>query len=191
MKTLLTFPTKYLFAADVCAAKKDVRYYLKGVLITNNEMVSTDGHRLLMIPFAGDDKVTTETKEELAIIIPMETIKALYSQLAPKERRESDTRLCLTDAPGGHCLEANGKMAIFQPIDGRFPDWQQGVPKIDTPEVHSCFNWDYMADFQKIEVMLGGKKGEGVQLITNGWSGALVKFNSLPEAVGVIMPFRV
>ena len=192
MKTLLTFPTRYLFAANVCAAKKDVRYYLNGVLVTNNEMVATDGHRLLMIPFADDDKVTLETEEDLAIIIPVDAIKVLYSQLAPKERRESETRLRLAEVSGEYCLEANGKMAIFQPIDGRFPSWQAIVPKIDIPEPHSCFAWGYMADFQKVELLLSeGVKCGSVELITNGFNSALVKFPRYPGVVGVLMPVRV
>lgn len=168
-----------LEACTIIAPKDNVRYYLNGVLFDKDCVVATDGHRLLKIPH-------TETIDE-PFIVSIEAINNLREQLTPKQRKDSE--LIISDI----YLECCGMVAKFKPVDGKFPGYTRVIPeKYDLNlEDNQCYNWHYMADFQKINYILGGDKELGVQLLPNGLSGALVKFKVHPLVTGVIMPARI
>ena len=77
----ITLKTSVLRAALICAAKKDLRYYLQGVCVSINHpniamIYGTDGH----IMFAGQCPIEVHQAPEaygFQIIIPSDTIKAI------------------------------------------------------------------------------------------------------------------
>jgi len=77
----ITLKTSVLRAALICAAKKDLRYYLQGVCVSINHpqiamVYGTDGHIL----FAGQCPIVVIDAPEaygFQIIIPSDTIKAI------------------------------------------------------------------------------------------------------------------
>jgi hypothetical protein len=54
MKNLI-LPSQTLAAARLCQAKNDVRYYLNGVYINHNTIVSTNGHVMFVGPYRNED----------------------------------------------------------------------------------------------------------------------------------------
>jgi DNA polymerase III sliding clamp (beta) subunit (PCNA family) len=77
----ITLKTSVLRAALICAAKKDLRYYLQGVCVSFNHpqvamVYGTDGHIL----FAGQSPIVCDVAPNnfgFSIIIPSDTIKAI------------------------------------------------------------------------------------------------------------------
>ncbi len=178
-------PFKYIEAAMLIAPKQDVRYYLNGVFFDEECIVVTDGHRLLKIKHSADISEP--------FIVPCEALDTLRKQLT-KKQRESDVRLPAVDTLleiSDKYLECAGKVAKWQPVDGTFPEYQRVVPSTNETKLHHCFNWNYMADFQKMNAIFGGGNGSGVSLYTNGERGAKVEFKADDKALGVIMPIRL
>lgn len=155
-----------LKAALICAAKKDVRYCLNGVLVEVHAkhilLVSTDGHRLSIIrsTFDADHKAIGHK-----FIIPREMIER-YLNAADKgiitaihfEPSEKDGvegyEISIQDNLGSLVIDGRA-------IDGKFPDWlmiygtQSEIPL--EVRVFSA-NHSYIADFGKIAEILGCRK---------------------------------
>lgn len=177
MKVLIEMAV--LQAALITAPKKDIRYYLNGVYISQNKLVSTDGHRLFAYDLEG-------AEEFEPFIIPRESIETLSRSLSAKDRKTAQVEI------SGDKLVykmAYSKTAVnFEPIDGRYPDFERVIPAKYEPSIHGSYRWQYMADFAKISKLLGCKLGLA-RLLTNGMNSALVE---LPDtkATCVIMPAR-
>lgn len=116
----LQIPAKALRAAVHCSSKKDVRYYLNGVLLdvtgpTEGYVAATDGAVL----FAGH--VRLEYLEEpqskpYQIIIPIEVCEKLTKRV---------DWYVLESLPDGR-YTIDGK--IFTAIDGKFPEYWRVIP---------------------------------------------------------------
>lgn len=74
MKNII-LPAKILAAARLFCAKKDIRYYLHGIYISNDEIVATNGHALFHNKYS--DKFDVEKIKDLVI---------LRKELAPAKR---------------------------------------------------------------------------------------------------------
>lgn len=106
-----------IFAAAMhIAAKKDVRFYLNGMLIepsaTGAVCVATDGHRLLVI--------RTNVPWSLgAMIVPRAACEHIAKIKAPVQ----------FEREGEQVAAVSGQAKFgFAPIDGRFPDWRAVFP---------------------------------------------------------------
>jgi DNA polymerase-3 subunit beta len=185
------------------AAKKDIRYYLQGVLVEVNPsgqtvLVATDGHRLLALPVAADDVADPLPGEYIIPRDALESVKPVkYGRAThpfeltieqpaptPDETRPGATithpaRFTLTGA-----TTAAGAM-----IDGRYPDWRRVLPATASNEP-GHYQPDYVADFGAVASLLTGKKSPCPIIHHNGTSGALVTGLG-HDAVGVLMPMRV
>jgi len=118
---MIIFQSNHLAAALQCAAKKDVRYYLKGVCFRVNEagqtfFISTDGHIAFVGRFEPDwtDGVQSGPFD---LIIPRETV-----ELALKGKSKT---LTLTALPDGRYSLGD---VIFAAVDGKFSDIDRVVP---------------------------------------------------------------
>lgn len=149
-------PAAPLKAALLCTAHKDIRFYLQGVAIDKGHIVSTDGHRLFYC------EVTNLDDDLPSIIIPKEAIEALFKGtrfLDLSKRRvivTHNTTQCTLHITGTELTQT------FQLIDAKYPDWKRTIPKNEASVFNKkqiCFNWDYMADYQKIAKIIGVKKG--------------------------------
>ena len=174
----------------ICAAKVDVRYYLKGVCVDARAdgtvvLVATDGHRLLAYP------VAVENIEALApgeYIIPRELLEAVKP--AKAGRTVLPIHIDTVTAPDTPDPERAGvtikgrtsititgaTTAVGAPIDGTFPDWRRVIPASTSGEA-AQYQPEYISGFGDICKLLGGQHGPFIN--HNGASAALV--TNLPE----------
>lgn len=178
----LTIPVDMLRAVSYAAPSKDIRYHLNGVLVeVRNKhltLVATDGHRL-HAGYCGD-----VSAPDLRLSIPIGTVTT-----ALRTCRNVDKTLALVD------LGDEGRRlgdVLFRPVDGRFPDWRQIVPRRTDDAQHlPVLSGEYVADVQKAAAALGGKKTPGLMAwSTNDGSGALLKVDASANFIAVVMGIR-
>lgn len=105
-------------------AQQDVRYYLNGLLIEifPDKMlaVATDGHRLAL----STTRVVTNASSKMQIIVPRKGVLELLRLL---EDDEADIGVTLSS---GHIhIAATDFMFTSKLIEGRFPDYEQVIPR--------------------------------------------------------------
>jgi len=173
MKATL-IPINVLKAMSILASKKDVRYYLNGVLVESNSqhtrIVATDGHILGIY----QTSETAHNDEAFSIIIPNEIIAKL----------DKKDNFLSTNEHGNWVIDG----IAFTPIDGKFPDYSRVLPKGEMTKEVAQFNPDFITRFQKVGKLLGQKIAPTIS--HNGGSSALVDI-VLPQFVGVMMPLRI
>ncbi|MCC6302154.1 MAG: DNA polymerase III subunit beta [Gammaproteobacteria bacterium] len=105
-------------------AQQDVRYYLNGLLMELENriirMVATDGHRLALC----ETPYPNEIDKNQSLIIPRKAVLELYRLLADDDG-EVEIRV------GGNFIQVKTAEISFTTklIDGRFPDYQNVIPK--------------------------------------------------------------
>ncbi len=167
----------WLKAVMLAAAKKDVRYYLNGVMVRNGEMAATNGHMLLLIK-------SEKIKSDGEYIIDNHTLKMIVTVHKgikgdnPVEVKDSTTT-------------GIGRISIT-PVDGKFPDINRVIPQDPSGEI-AHFNAEYLLACQKANEEFLDRKNVCIKLQHNGQSGA--KFESEDEndnkLIGVVMPVRI
>lgn len=116
----------------LCADEKDVRYYLRGVFFTSEEidgvkklvLVGTDGHILTM---RNTDVILPECWVDA--VVPEAIIRALIPCLGDDE----DVRLTSFSAkeqPLGVGFKTPSFEVVTPTIAGKFPDWRRVIPEI-------------------------------------------------------------
>lgn len=125
---MISFDKAHLAAPLHCAPKKDVRYYLVGVLLEvtptgDIHLVSTDGNCLFAGRVAAAEVQWTGEAQRgpWSLIIPRDTVAA-----ALKECKGTVTLAALPD--GRYTLGSQ----VFAPIDGKYPDWRRVSPSAQT-----------------------------------------------------------
>ena len=163
-----------LHAMATLAAKKDIRYYLCGILAewnaTTTRIVATDGHKMGIYNLTDQDNPTSGS-----FIIPLDALTGLKGDVII----------------GANTLTTSDSVKTFTPIEGRFPDYGRVVPRDKANGLAGNFNVDYMAQFQKVARMLG-KKDDYAVFYPNGLKeSAKVLVSSTQNFLGVIMPMRI
>ena len=158
------------------ASKKDIRYYLNGVLMeVNNDYircVATDGH---VIGVFQQKNMGGDQGEPFSVIVPHDVIDKL-----DKKKLQ-------------HTLIKNGDDYVidnigFKGIDGKFPDYER-VFKMDKVSGQVAqFNPDFIARFVKVGKAFGMKRPMPV-ISYNGEKSALVSIGK-DNFVGLMMPYR-
>ena len=168
----------WLKAVMLAAAKKDVRYYLNGVMVRNGEMAATNGHMALMVKSEG-------IKSDGEYIIDNGTLKRVVTS---HKGIKGDNRVEVID---GVVTSGNRKVHITL-VDGKFPDVNRVIPQETSGEI-AHFNAEYLLACQKANGEFLGGKYHWVKLQHNGQDGA--KFESEDDngnkLVGVVMPVRI
>ncbi len=182
-------PLILLKSALVCAAKNDTRFYLNGVAIDQGHIVATDGHRMFYAPL--------ESVNELPqIIIPREAIEFIAKKttgIGKKDPEKVNIKIHINGNKG--TLNVLDCTESFTLIDGKFPEWKRIIPKSAMQKYDGqtlMFNWQYMADFQKIAKLLGCKHS-GVELSPSSINtqAAIIDFlHPYFPCNGVLMPMR-
>jgi len=176
MITIQANPTK-IRAAIYFSATKDIRYYLKGILIegekeytrivsTNGSIVSIQGHKA--------ENTVTEV-----FILPLATAKMISA-------KDTFCDFISNDNGKNWTMKTNSVNVNFIPIDGRFPDWRRIVPKpeYDIEQIPSQFDPELVSIFLKAAKILGQK----TLIITHNKNGSgLVSINK-NDFIGVIAP---
>jgi len=184
----ITLKTSVLRAALICAAKKDLRYYLQGVCVSINHpqiamVYGTDGH----VMFAGQcpiEVIDAPTAYGFEIIIPSDTIKAI------DKKAEFINLETIEGGAKDYYLLGNAR---FQAINARYPDISRVVPPRDafTEQKISYFDPEFIVRGNEALAMYYGTKKRKVffSLLQRGdYSGVI--HDGKNDALVVIMPMR-
>jgi len=159
------------------SAKKDIRYYLNGVLleVSNSiiRIVATDGH--LLGVYQQSNKGGDEG-EFFKIIIPNEVISKLEKKVL-QHTLTTDGYKCEIDNIG------------FSAIDGTFPDYMRVFPTGKVSGEIAQFNPDFIARFTKVGKALG-MKNPMPTIGHNGTGTALVDIGKPDYFAGLMMPYK-
>lgn len=154
------------------AAKKEVRYYLVGVLVeilpTEVRYVATDGEAVGICRHRIEGSALP-----LELIIPRDVIVAACSA------KSAQVKLALTDA--GFVLGST----LFVPVDGKFPDYRRLFSAAPSGQV-AQYQVAHLAKFEKARAAL--RAGDTV-LRHNGEGPARVHFYGYDDFVGLVSPF--
>jgi hypothetical protein len=184
----ITLKTSVLRAALICAAKKDLRYYLQGICVSINHpniamVYGTDGH----VMFAGQcpiEVIDAPTAYGFEIIIPSDTIKAI------DKKAEFIDLETIDGGAKDYYLLGNAR---FQAINARYPDISRVVPSRDafTEQKISYFDPEFIVRGNEALAMYYGTKKRKVffSLLQRGdYSGVI--HDGKNDALVVIMPMR-
>ena len=171
-------------AATICAAKKDIRYYLVGVHIKVAHtgfasVIGTNGH----IMFAGRATIENMESQQSAawtMTIPLETCK--------KISKKADNVILESLPDGNYMIDG----IRFAPIDGRFPDHTRVITRLDQVtgnDTPSQFNYEYLIQGNDALNAYYGGKNIVYPLVQRGNDAGLIH-NGENTAVVVIMPIR-
>jgi hypothetical protein len=183
----ITLKTSVLRAALICAAKKDLRYYLQGICISINGpdiamVYGTDGHVL----FAGQCPIEVHQAPEaygFQIIIPSDTIKAI------DKKAEFIDLETIEGGAKDYYLLGNAR---FQAFDARYPDISRVVPARDAFSELKISYFDpelLVKGNEALAIYYGTKKGKIFPLSQRGDSSGAIH-NNQNDAVVVVMPMR-
>ena len=168
----------WLKAVMMAAAKKDVRYYLNGVMVRSGEIAASDGNMVLMIKSDG-------IKSDDEYIIDNDTLKMIVTA---HKGIKGDNRVEVVDSM---TITGGSKISIT-PVDGKFPDVNRVIPQETSGEI-AHFNAEYLLACQKANGEFLDHKYPWVKLQHNGQAGA--KFESEDKdgnkLIGVVMPVRI
>jgi DNA polymerase-3 subunit beta len=173
-------------AATICAAKKDIRYYLQGVYINVAHrdyatVCGTDGHVL----FAGRAAIDTLDGQQSApwsMIVPLDVAKKIDKKAHA---------VILESLPDGTYLLDGTR---FAPLDGRFPDYRRVIPRMDqiqaAPVAPGHFDYALIVrGNDALNTYYGGKVK--VYPLEQRGNDSAVMHNGENVAVVVVMPMRI
>jgi len=183
----ISLKTSVLRAALMCAAKKDIRYYLQGVCVSINHpevamVYGTNGHIL----FAGQcpiDVIEAPEAYGFEIIVPGDVIKGL-------DKKANVVMLEIIDSmPKGYYVLGNSR---FQAIDARFPDVSRVIPSRDAfAEIKpSYFKPEYLCTANEALAMFYGDKKDKCYSLAQRGDASGVVHNGRNDALVVVMPMR-
>lgn len=180
----LTISHDTLKAMLLCAAKKDIRYYLNGILVDVREndatLVATTGSIILTVPL---DAESIEDRTIGEFIIPRELIEAVK----PMKIGRTTLPITITIGPDRACSVQGATTATGLTIDGTYPTWRRVIPATASGEAGQ-FDPDLLAVFADVRRLLSGAGGRPI-LHHNGTESARVS-NLGAKAIGVIAPMR-
>ncbi|MFP3873900.1 MAG: DNA polymerase III subunit beta [Thiohalophilus sp.] len=138
-------------------AQQDVRYYLNGLMLELNpnllRAVATDGHRLAVCEVEAELPVS----ESRQVILPRKGVTELMRLL-----EESETTVRVQLGENHIRVELPDISFTSKLIDGKFPDYQQVIPK-DPPRIVTCDRLPLYEAFHRAAV-LSNEKYRGMRL---------------------------
>jgi len=179
---------KQLKAMSRLAATKDIRYYLNGLHIVQDNrgtyIEATNGHMLgrLLID-------ETPIANPCSVILPLESVKTL----AATGKKGNETVCFTVDGVKITVINPDSTSMVFQAVEGKFPDCDRVVPTVtsDNGMQTSTYNPEYIQAFYDCAKDLGSScKGITVQIKQRGNDSGIVNIDSEPLFVGIIMPMR-
>jgi hypothetical protein len=185
-----TIQRKQLKALSRFSAIKDIRYYLQGIHVVQNNrgtyLESTNGHVLgrLLID-------QTPVDGENSVIIPNDAVK----NLAAIGKKGDETLHFTVDGIKITVIQPDNSTMQFSALDGTFPNCDSVMPKeLKESDIKpSTFNPDYLMAFYDCASDLSGKKnptGVSMSIMQRGDSSGIVALECTELFIGVIMPMR-
>lgn len=179
----MTIETEAIRAALHCAAKKDARYYLCGVLVrvTKPEfgvamVCGTDG----CVLFAGQSVINWTGEPQTGafdLIIPYDVCEIIA--------KFKGSTTVIESLPDGRYLANN---TIFTAVDGRFPDVARVIPKTISGET-AQFDPALLVRANDALGDYYSTRRVSYRLDHNGYDAAVMHSND-NKAIAVIMPLR-
>jgi len=181
----ITVFARYFRAALTHAAQKDVRYYLNGVLLdtATGKLVSTDGHRMLIITDSCLRAVSGES-----VIIPRDAIAA-----ALKLAGKSCDFVTVTESA---IQLDSGASVAYKPIDGVFPDWRRVMPRGERigDQAPAMYLPEYIADAVAAVNIVRGRapsKCVGKVAVYQRGNDSAIVSDGETGVIAIVMPQRV
>ena len=178
---------KELKAISRFAATKDIRYYLVGIHIVQNNrgtyLEATNGHML------GRLLVQDTPMPENSVTLPLDAVKTLCGTA-----KNGDEWLHF-EVDGVKISVISGNSTYtFQAVEGNFPDCDRVVPLVlkKEDEAPATFNPEYLMAFQQAASDIkNSRKGADptISILHRGANSALVNIG-VDNFIGVIMPMR-
>jgi hypothetical protein len=187
-------PTRFIKASLFTMAKKDVRFYLKGLHIECTQsgdvhLVSTDGACMMAGLIAAPDVCWVESSKlgPWRLTIPRDVVDTVTKTAA----RARASGVTLAALPDGRYMLGD---VVFTPLDGSFPDWRRVCPTAQLMET-----WDESPAHLDIEILsrasdavatwfdMGGK--ETPILHQHGTTAAVITGSDM-TCFAVVMPRR-
>lgn len=168
------------------AAKKDIRYYLNGLLVEatpeKTRLVATDGHVLGI--YTCNATANDANTGNVSVILPRD--------LCERIKAEKNIPLVMLEVDGDNVTLVDcGQRIGGKRIDGNFPDYTATIPAEADEHKPGNFNPELMMRFAKFAKAIGHNP-QSVRLTQNGPNrAALVTIGGERGFVGVIMPLRV
>ena len=181
----LTIAHDVIKALLMIASKKDIRYYLMGVLIdvraSDVTLVATDGCVMLAVPV---EEADIEERTIGQFIID----RAMLDVIKPmKVGRDS---LPITIGEEGACSVQGATTASGKLVDGRYPDWRRVMPAMCSGEAGQ-YDPAYYGLWGDVRALLTGSKGKAHPVIhQNGRAGCARVSHLGRGAIGIMMPLR-
>lgn len=181
------FNPKWLKAAALIAARRDIRYYLNGIFVEvfdhEARIVATDGHRMMIL------RKLVEGAAPAKIIIPTEIIDLLKPV---SKYPKVEAVLHYEPSSLKATLQYFDIGIQFKAIDGKYPDYSQTMHKASKPSGEFAhFNLDYLADFKRAVVTAFGEdRLYSPQIWHNGDGPAGVTYKGHDDFFGMVMPMR-
>jgi len=179
---------KQLKAMGRFMAVKDIRYYLKGLHIVQDNrgtyIESTNGHMLgrLLIN-------ETPCATPASVVVPSDAVKTL----AATGKKGNETLHFTVDGVKITVISPDGSSLTVQAVEGRYPDVDRVIP-LDgnsTTTAPSTYNPEYVLAFHECAKDLGGiSDGSGAFIKQRGTDSGIVSIGAEPLFVGIIMPMR-
>lgn len=183
---------KALKAMTHIMAKRDIRYYLNGVLVeataTETVLVATDGHKMLAIRQTAENEVSS--KAHLIIpgnIVPMMSSKNKLPKNIPFTIEEKDGASGIWISP----LNNIGAKIEFCAVEGKFPDWRKVCGKAKPNGEQGQFNFKYLSDFFNAAKDHTGLSRPFMVLSSGGTNAeSIISIDGDQDFIGVVMPMR-
>lgn len=160
MNETVIVPARVIPALSIFCAKRDVRYYLTGMLLdigpTGAYLVATCGHVIAVA------KIDSTARDPAQFIIPQETLSILS-----KDKRTGMAIDC-ADLSGSYDGQTRRQIQIRTgmgafiaiEVDGQFPDWRRVARKGEDDGKHVLYNPHYLARIDEgAQIIRGGTKG--------------------------------
>lgn len=172
-------------AAAICAAKKDIRYFIVGVHVKVAHtgfasVIGTNGH-ILFAGCASIENLEGQQSAACSMTIPLDTCK--------KISKKADTVILESLPDGNYMIDG----IRFTPLDGRYPDYLRVITRHDQvigDDTPSNFNWEYLVQGNNALNTYYGGKNKVYALVQRGNDAGLMH-NGENKAVVVIMPMRI
>lgn len=180
-----TIQRKQLRALLNFAAVKDIRYYLCGVHVRQDNrgtiLEATDGHALGML------RIDDSPKPVNYCIIRTEHVKQLIgSKKDANQFIDFNVSEC-----GDVTASACGLVYTFKKEDAAFPDTQRVTPKDSQEDGPAQFDVNLLVKFAQCAIDLEVSKKGHFGIRHRGASNSALVDIGLEEFVGVVMPLRV
>jgi DNA polymerase III sliding clamp (beta) subunit (PCNA family) len=184
-----TIQRKQLKALSRFSAIKDIRYYLQGIHVVQNNrgtyLEATNGHilgRLLIDnqPFENQSKV----------IIPLDAVKTL----AATGKKGNEILHFTVEGQKITVIEPDNSTRVFSATEGCFPDTDRIIPMMVKEEdiKPSSYNISYLMAFYDADADLRGSKANScnVSIKQRGTDSGIVSIGADLQFLGIIMPMR-